>query len=447
MTDNSPGRRTPLLDPAELDAFVRSFIARRDVFLSLAAEHGSPLYVIEEAVLAGRANRFASAFRAELPDVRVYYAVKTNNCPEVARLLVRAGLGLDVSSGLELELALDAGAADIVFSGPGKTDAELAAAVRHRDRATVLIDSFGELERLDRVAAGAGGQVRAGVRLMADERGLWRKFGIRLDELPSFFGRAAACPNVRLCGLQFHTSWNLDPGRQAAFIERLGAALRRLDAPHRSAIEFLDVGGGFWPPQGEWLLPAATPEGKLRDAVSMSEPEPLVHHRLPAAPIEAFARDIGNAVRAHVFPSGGCRVCAEPGRWLVHDAMHILLTVIDRKADDLVITDAGTNAVGWERFESDYFPVINLTRPSAVERACHVLGSLCTPHDVWGYAFHGEDIRPGDVLLIPTQGAYTWSLRQQFIKPLPKVVVIPAASEARDGPPSHRHPDDRPAAG
>lgn len=437
---------TSQLDPAELGSFVRSFVERRELFLSLAAKHGSPLYVLEEAVLLDRASRFVAAFRAELPDVRVYYAVKTNNCPEVARLLVRTGLGLDVSSGLELELAISAGATDIVFSGPGKTDAELAAAVRHRDRVTVLMDSFAELERLDRSAAAAGEPVRAGVRLTADERGLWRKFGIRLDALPRFFGRAAACRGIRLSGLQFHTSWNLDPGRQVAFIERLGADLRRLDASHRAAIEFLDVGGGFWPPQGEWLLPAAMPEGRLRiDATDCSEP--LVHHRVPAAPIETFAREIGNAVRTHVFPTGRCRVCAEPGRWIVNDAMHILLTVVDRKAEDLVITDAGTNAVGWERFESDYFPVINLTRPSAVERPCHVLGSLCTPHDVWGYAYHGEDIQPGDVLLVPTQGAYTWSLRQHFIKPLPKVVVIPVEAETRDEPTSYRYPDDRPTAG
>jgi diaminopimelate decarboxylase len=104
--------------------------------------------------------------------------------------------------------------------------------------------------------------------------------------------------------------------------------------------------------------------------------------------------------------------------------MHLLITVIDKKADDLVITDAGTNAIGWERFETDYFPVINLSKPELTERACLVLGSLCTPHDVWGYAYYGRDIAPGDVLLIPTQGAYTYSLRQHFIKPLPKSAVL-----------------------
>jgi len=52
-----------------------------------------------------------------------------------------------------------------------------------------------------------------------------------------------------------------------------------------------------------------------------------------------------------------------------------------------------------------------------------VLGSLCTPHDLWGYSYWGSGIEPGDVLLIPCQGAYTYSLRQEFIKPLPEVAV------------------------
>jgi len=87
-----------------------------------------------------------------------------------------------------------------------------------------------------------------------------------------------------------------------------------------------------------------------------------------------------------------------------------------------VITDAGTNAVGWERFENDYFSVINLTHPGSHEQNCHILGSLCTPHDVWGYSYHGTKICAGDLLLIPDQGAYTCSLRQNFIKPLPQSV-------------------------
>ncbi len=137
-----------------------------------------------------------------------------------------------------------------------------------------------------------------------------------------------------------------------------------------------------------------------------------------------FAESLARVIKEKILPLTDSTICFEPGRWICNDAMHILVSVTDKKADDLVITDAGTNAVGWERFETDYFPVLNLTQSRMVERPCHILGSLCTPHDVWGYAYFGKSIREGDILMIPTQGAYTYSLRQQFIKPLPRVLIL-----------------------
>ena len=424
-------QHTPRLEQAELETLVGSFLDRRDVFLESAARDGSPLYILEEEVLLQRADEFVGAFRAELPDVRVYFALKSNNHPFVAATLVGAGLGLDVSSGVELELALSCGAKDIVFSGPGKTDAELSLAVEHRDRVTVLMDSSGEMERLERIAGAAGVTMRTGVRLTTDERGLWRKFGIPLAELPGFLHSAQKCRSIQLRGLQFHTSWNLTPAVNIGFIQRLGATLQSLDSSQRAMIEFVDIGGGFWPPYGEWLQPAGTPEGQLRQAAGVSPGPPTQHHKLPAASIREFAHGISAALQQHLFPHVRCRICIEPGRWICSDAMHILLTVVDRKAGDIVITDGGTNAIGWERFETDYFPVINLSRPERTERECMILGSLCTPHDVWGYSYFGKDIQPGDRLLIPKQGAYTYSLRQNFIKPLPNTSVVPPKESIR----------------
>ena len=359
-------------------------------------------------------------FKAFLTEIRIYYAVKSNNHPAVARTFVEAGLGLDVSSGRELQLALDCGATDIVFSGPGKTMDELTLAVANHERVTVLIDSFGELERLDAVASKAKAFIRAGVRLTTDERALWAKFGIPSAKLPEFWATAAKSRMVLLRGLQFHTSWNLDPGNHVTFIHRLGQTLQKLDEAARAGIDFIDIGGGFWPEEGEWLL---RPDGEPLNPDAETKGA-LDHFRKPASTIEEFADRIGRAVRREILPLVDCHICAEPGRWLSHDAMHLLLTVVDKKKSSLAITDAGTNAVGWERFETDYFPVINLSRPGLDEHPCRVLGSLCTPHDVWGYSYHGEDIQPGDILLIPNQGAYTYSLRQDFIKPLPKVVLL-----------------------
>ena len=405
------------MDRQRMRAFVSGLLDRRDVFLRAAGRHGSPLYVIEPDVLRRRARRFTEAFSRESGEVDLYYAVKSNNHPEIARTLVEAGLGLDVSSGLELQMALECGATEIVFSGPGKTDAELALAVEHRDRTTVLIDSFGELERLGRIAEARSARIRAGVRLTTNPNGLWRKLGIPLEALGDFFDAADAWSGIELRGLQFHTSWNLDPRPQVDFIVRLGEALERLPAGRRAAIEFIDIGGGFWVEQGEWLQSDGSGE-------PCDSPAADRHYWRPAAAIEQFAERIAQAFGRHLQSRAPCRLCAEPGRWLCHAAAHLLLTVVDVKARDLVITDGGTNAVGWERFETDYFPVINLSSPELTERPCHILGSLCTPHDVWGYGYWGRSMKRGDLLLVPTQGAYTYSLRQEFIKPLPAVVML-----------------------
>lgn len=387
-------------------------------------DHGSPLYALDREALIAKGRQFLSVFAGCHPEVKPYYAVKSNNHPEIAHTLVGLGYGLDVSSGLELEMALECDAAEIIFSGPGKVDAEIELAVSHSDRVTLLLDSLAELERVERTAAKRRAIIRAGIRLTTVESGIWRKFGVPLDELATFFETADRCQHVRLCGVQFHISWNLNPENQVRFISRLGATLRNFDRKHRSAIEFLDIGGGYWPPEGEWLQPAATPQGVLRGAIGDSPGRFADHFKQAAVPLEEFSTRIRQAISEHLPSDLNFTLCCEPGRWLCHEAMHILVTVVDRKAPDLVITDAGTNAVGWERFENDFFPVINLTRPSTAERECLVAGSLCTPHDIWGYSYFGEDIRPGDLLLIPNQGAYTYSLRQHFIKPLPSVVVM-----------------------
>jgi diaminopimelate decarboxylase len=413
----------PVLEDEVISAYVSSFLAERQLFLNFSAQHGTPVYLFDRNVLLQRAEQFTTAFSKEIPGLRSFFAMKSNNHAAVAESLVKVGLGLDVSSGLELETALGAGCQHILFSGPGKTEAELDLAVANAEVVTVLIDSFGELDRLASISRLRNKVVRAGVRLTTEEKGLWRKFGIPLGKLESFMTRAEKFEHIRLCGLQFHTSWNLTPSAQVSFLIRLGERLANMKRQQVETIEFLDIGGGYWPPRGEWLHFSATPQGSITQLVLPDIRQPD-HCRYPAEPLEIFAREIGETLRQHIFPYVDCQVFTEPGRWLVNDSMHILLTVVDKKAEDLVIVDGGTNIVGWERFETDYFPVINLSNPSLVERNCFVFGSLCTPHDVWGYNYFGNGIKPGDILMIPSQGAYTYSLRQSFIKPLAQVFPL-----------------------
>ncbi len=416
--------RVPRLEENELRHFVQSFIDRRDEFLATVDKEGSPLYVIDTAALRTKARQFRAAFSAGLPDMRVYYAVKSNSHPTIVSTLVNENFGLDVSSGLELDAALQAGARDIVLSGPGKQPDELKLAVDNASRVTVLMDSFGELRQLEQIAEQAQTKIRTGIRLTTDESGIWRKFGIPLNRLLEFVKDTGSCRWTEFSGLQFHISWNLKPESQVLFIARLCAELRRLDRDQRKLIRFIDIGGGFWPEEGEWLQPAATPTGMLQTALDEKTIRGLEHFKHTASPITDFADHIAGALKKQLPGDIKPVICLEPGRWLSNGSMHILLTVSDRKSADVVITDGGTNAVGWERFETDYFPVINLSHPSLTEHECLVAGSLCTPHDLWGYSYFGTNIHAGDILLVPNQGAYTYSLRQEFIKPLPKSATL-----------------------
>jgi len=408
----------PVCKDDDITAFVETYFNKGKQFIHTMGRHLTPCYLFEPAVITARAEKFKRVFQNLLPDTGFYYAMKSNNFPDVSRTVLKSGFGLDVSSGEELALALELGATDIVFSGPGKTEAELDLAVANSGQVVILMDSLTELNRLEERAALGKTRVRTGVRLTTEPTGLWKKFGILPENLNEFIQATKTCPHIHFQGLQFHSSWNMGPEKQVAFIEQLGQTLGELSAWDRQMIQFIDIGGGYWPEQGEWVLVPPDTGNRINGGEKSMDIN-------PSTPLEPFAHEISQALYQHIHSQLACRICFEPGRWICNDAMHIIIKVMDKKYDNLVITDAGTSAVGWERFETDYFPVLNLTRPAMTEKECLILGSLCTPHDVWGYRYWGKDIQEGDLLMIPTQGAYTYSLRQEFIKAVPPVLSFP----------------------
>jgi diaminopimelate decarboxylase len=97
------------------------------------------------------------------------------------------------------------------------------------------------------------------------------------------------------------------------------------------------------------------------------------------------------------------------------------MRVVDVKTPTKIIADAGVNLIGWEGLRYDYEPIINLSDFSTTEKDCRVYGNLCMADDIWGYSCFAKKIRVGDLLVMPYQGAYTFSLAQNFIKPIPPV--------------------------
>ncbi|OGV21605.1 MAG: hypothetical protein A2X47_13415 [Lentisphaerae bacterium GWF2_38_69] len=409
----------PVFQNKDIKSVVSFYLDKRHFYLDKLKLNSLPAYIFEASILKSKADDFRHAFENLLPETAFYFAMKCNNHPDISFEMINNNYGLDVSSGLELDQALNLGCEDIVFSGPGKTKAEHYIALQNAGRVKILVDSFGELERLSALAEFMKVHIRIGVRLTTNPKMLWRKFGILPERIEEFYTQAARSAFVHFEGLQFHTSWNLNPSVQCEFIRKIGETLDSCSEECKKAIKFIDVGGGYWPEQGEWLHYETTNAGMVEKTIdSLGETTRKIHYRTESKPISFFAQEISNAIKQNIFSKISCKICFEPGRWICNDSMQLFMTVIDIKEPDIAITDAGTNTIGWDRFEYDYFPIINMTRPSLEEKSFNILGSLCTPHDVWGYNYFGEDLKEGDILMIPMQGAYTWSLRQQFIKPV-----------------------------
>ena len=421
----APKGRTFVLEHVVLGA-----LDRRSALLALAERFPTPFYAFDAQGLRAGLSTFRATFDRHLPGHVPYYAVKSNYHPWMLREAVRAGYGLDVSSPRELTLALAAGAKAIIFSGPGKSETDLRLALRHRDRVIVNIDSFRELERLGSVTRKSKRKVRAGVRVFTRHHGTWSKFGIALRELGRFFREAARHPYVQLEGIQFHLSWNRNAEPYARIVEDLGEALRdQLSAGQRASLRFIDVGGGYKPHEIEGYFPRDHPLGAVISAASEHYGEETSFKKpyfiKDSVPLESYARTLGEAVKAHLRPQLDCAIFTEPGRIVSTWAMHLVMRVVDVKQKDLVILDGGIHMVGWERYLHIYAPAVNLTHPARQERPVQLFGSLCDPEDSFGERCFARRMCEGDVIVLPFQGAYTYGVAQEFIRPIPPVRRLP----------------------
>src|SRR6202451_2772244 len=199
--------------------------------VELADAVGTPFYCYSTATLERHYRVFTEAFAGE--KTLVCYAMKANSNQSVLRTLAKLGAGADVVSGGELKRALAAGfpASRILFSGVGKTEPELRAALA-ADILCINIESEPELELLSRLASETGRIARISVRVNPDvDSGSHakistgkseNKFGIPLAQARAVYARAAKLPGVRVTGVDMHI------GSQITDLVPLEAAFRLL---------------------------------------------------------------------------------------------------------------------------------------------------------------------------------------------------------------------------
>ncbi|MEJ3744361.1 alanine racemase [Actinomycetes bacterium KLBMP 9797] len=361
-------------------------------------------YVYDLAALRER----AAAVRAALPaGAGLLYAVKANGHPSVVRALAGVCDGLEVASAGELALAVAAGAREIAFGGPAKTDAALAAAAAAN--AVVHVESALELRRLALVARGP---VRVALRVNRLGGGLTGShqmtgtptpFGIEEAGLPDAVALAATLPHVRLIGFHLHAvSNNLDGAAHAAFVAN--ALAWSLSAGQRLGVRvaYVNVGGGF--------------------GVSYTSPDALDLSPLSATRVP-----------------DGVRLVFEPGRYLAADAGWYAAEVLDLKRAHgrwFAVLRGGTHHFRLPAAWGYSHPFTVLPRPSweypfprpSVEGVeVDAAGELCTPRDVLTRGQVVDRLQVGDVLVFGRAGAYGWDIsHHDFLHhPHPEFLPLP----------------------
>ena len=365
----------------------------------IAAEVGTPVYVYSRSELERAYRAFDAALAGT--DHLIAFSVKANSSLGILSVLARLGAGADIVSGGELTRWLRAGgAADkVVFSGVGKTEAEMRAALE----AGILafnVESEEELVVLDRVARGLGVRAPVSLRVNPDvdaqthpyiSTGLKQnKFGIAATAARDAFHRAADLPGLDVMGVDCHIGSQLT--KTAPFtdaIARLTELVLELD---RGGIRLreLDVGGGL-----------GIDYGKDGDAP-------------PPSPGE-----YGAAVRAALAPvmSLGVRLVCEPGRVIVGNAGALVTRVLYRKRNDVkhfTIVDAAFNDLMRPSLYGAYHPMRPVRRTDRAAQVTDVVGPICETGDFLARDRDLPALEPGELLAIGAAGAYGFSMASNY---------------------------------
>ena len=356
---------------------------------ALAAAVGTPFYCYSTATLTRHYTVFAGAC-AEV-DALVCYAMKANSNQAVLRTLAKLGAGADVVSGGELKRARAAGIPPekIMFSGVGKTAAELALAI-DEGILCINVESEPELALLSEIAAGKGARAHVSVRVNPDVDAKTHhkiatgkaenKFGIPISRAREVYAHAAKLPGIAVAGVDMHIGsqiTDLDPfGNAFALLAEFVRELRG----DGHAISHVDLGGGLGIPYRDNNEPPPSPDAY-------------------AAVVKKATRDLN------------CRLIFEPGRLIVGNA-GILVTRVEfvkhGDAKNFVIVDAGMNDLIRPTLYEAYHAIQPVIEPARDARRIvgDVVGPVCESGDFLAKDRDLPEPGPGDLLAVMSAGAY-----------------------------------------
>lgn len=407
----------------------------RSVFQKIAETRGTPLFVFDKNEVKKNLKQFIGEFEKNKVDINIFYAIKSNYYIKLLETVVQNGGNLDASSKRELELAIKAGAKKIIYTGPAKTEKDFELILKHYSKITVNLESKREVKLLAEMAAKRNIIMRCGARVYTKMQKGWTKFGMPLLGLRNFFDEAKKYKSIKFCGIHFHISENKKPDPYLKTLKEITKYLKtNFDRQEREQFEYIDMGGGYYPesfegkytwnPKDEMNI---FDEGNLMDEI-VKDKFKRRYKAVIVTPIEVVVKKICEVYKKDILPIlPNTHLYAEPGRFISHSSMHILLKLIDIKktgSNIFGITDGGNNMIGWEKYQFFYYtPIFNLNQFNLKNEISFVIyGSLCTPEDIWGYYLYTKDAPcEGDIILLPFQGAYTYTFSQEFIKEIPHV--------------------------
>ncbi len=359
----------------------------------IADEVGSPVYVYSASALEQSFDEIDRAFAA-VPHT-VCYAIKANMNLALVRTLVARGAGIDVTSGGELFRALRVGAdpRKIVYSGVGKTDAEIDAALRAGIR-MFNVESRAELRRIDARAGELGVVAPVAFRVNPDvdprthpyiSTGLRSsKFGIPIGEAIEAYAEAKCLAHLRVVGVDCHIGSQLtqrEPWADA--LARVRALVVELRAAGH-AIEILDAGGGL--------------------GVTYRDEEPPT----PAEYAQTLLAALGDL---------GCHLVIEPGRSIVANAGVFVTRVLYTKSNEdkhFVIVDGAMNDLIRPALYQAYQHIEPVGPPRGSERKVDVVGAVCESGDFLAKDRPLSEVERGDLLCVRSAGAYGFAMSSNY---------------------------------
>src|SRR5688572_23883184 len=358
-----------------------------------ARAHGTPLYVYSRAAVEGAYRAYDRAF-ARVPH-RICYALKANGSHALLKVLAGLGAGADIVSGGEMLAALRGGFPPerIVFSGVGKSDAEIALGVE-RGIGEFNAESEAEIDRISAAAAAAGRTVRVSLRVNPDidarshpyiSTGLRdNKFGVAIGNAPAILRHARGLPGIEVSGVQCHIGsqiTEMEPLKRAA-MELVG--LTRALMAEGFALRTIDVGGGIG-----------------------------IDYRSDAPPpVDDFA-----AAVLPLLEGLPLTLLLEPGRSLVARAGVLLTRVVvvkENQGKRFVVVDAGMTELLRPALYDAHHRIEPVAATGAESAMADVVGPVCETADFLARGRELALVQAGDLLAVRDVGAYGFSMASTY---------------------------------